>query len=117
MTRRIKNMVLRCYGRKRADGTILLPVCVIQPGNVFNAEGKITLDTPEMMQARPITATLLPTPCRVLTTSWKERRLYERHRADGDLLHLYPSAVIKEGDPKNVGFVVPTEKTLRSTAC
>ena len=46
--------------------------------NVFNAEGKITLDTPEM-------------PMAIYST------------------YILP-AVIKEGDPKNVGFVVPTEK-------
>ncbi|STI86408.1 ABC transporter substrate-binding protein [Escherichia coli] len=60
--------------------------------NVFNAEGKITLDTPEMMQAltyyRDLAANTMPGSNDIMEV---KDAFMNGTRADGDLLHLYPS--------------------------
>lgn len=79
--------------------------------NVFNAEGKITLDTPEMMQAltyyRDLTANTMPGSNDIMEV----KDAFMNGTAPMAIYSTYIlPAVIKEGDPKNVGFVVPTEK-------
>lgn len=79
--------------------------------NVFNAEGKITLDTPEMMQAltyyRDLAANTMPGSNDIMEV----KDAFMNGTAPMAIYSTYIlPAVIKEGDPKNVGFVVPTEK-------
>lgn len=79
--------------------------------NVFNAEGKITLDTPEMMQAltyyRDLAANTMPGSNDIMEV----KDAFMNGTASMAIYSTYIlPAVIKEGDPKNVGFVVPTEK-------
>lgn len=79
--------------------------------NVFNAEGKITLDTPEMMQAltyyRNLAANTMPGSNDIMEV----KDAFMNGTAPMAIYSTYIlPAVIKEGDPKNVGFVVPTEK-------
>ncbi len=79
--------------------------------NVFNAEGKITLDTPEMMQAltyyRDLAANTMPSSNDIMEV----KDAFMNGTAPMAIYSTYIlPAVIKEGDPKNVGFVVPTEK-------
>ena len=79
--------------------------------NVFNAEGKITLDTPEMMQAltyyRDLAANTMPGSNDIMEV----KDAFMNGTAPIAIYSTYIlPAVIKEGDPKNVGFVVPTEK-------
>ncbi len=81
--------------------------------NVFNAEGKITLDTPEMMQAltyyRDLAANTMPGSNDIMEV----KDAFMNGTAPMAIYSTYIlPAVIKEGDPKNVGFVVPTEKKL-----
>ena len=78
--------------------------------NVFNAEGKITLDTPEMMQAltyyRDLAANTMPGSNDIMEV----KDAFMNGTAPMAIYSTYIlPAVIKEGDPKNVGFVVPTE--------
>lgn len=79
--------------------------------NVFNAEGKITLDTPEMMQAltyyRDLAANTMPGSNDIMEV----KDAFMNGTAPMAIYSTYIlPAVIKEGDPENVGFVVPTEK-------
>lgn len=79
--------------------------------NVFNAEGNITLDTPEMMQAltyyRDLAANTMPGSNDIMEV----KDAFMNGTAPMAIYSTYIlPAVIKEGDPKNVGFVVPTEK-------
>ena len=79
--------------------------------NVFNAEGKITLDTPEMMQAltyyHDLAANTMPGSNDIMEV----KDAFMNGTAPMAIYSTYIlPAVIKEGDPKNVGFVVPTEK-------
>lgn len=79
--------------------------------NVFNAEGKTTLDTPEMMQAltyyRDLAANTMPGSNDIMEV----KDAFMNGTAPMAIYSTYIlPAVIKEGDPKNVGFVVPTEK-------
>ena len=75
--------------------------------NVFNAEGKITLDTPEMMHYRDLAANTMPGSNDIMEV----KDAFMNGTAPMAIYSTYIlPAVIKEGDPKNVGFVVPTEK-------
>ena len=80
--------------------------------NVFNAEGNITLDTPEMTQAldyyRQLAANTMPGSNDIMEV----KDAFMNGTAPMAIYSTYIlPAVIKEGDPQNVGFIVPTEKT------
>ncbi|HGX4382052.1 TPA: ABC transporter substrate-binding protein [Escherichia coli] len=73
--------------------------------NVFNAEGKITLDTPEMMQAltyyRNLAANTMPGSNDIMEV----KDAFMNGTAPMAIYSTYIlPAVIKEGDPKNVGL-------------
>ncbi len=86
--------------------------------NVFNAEGKITLDTPEMMQAltyyRDLAANTMPGSNDIMEV----KDAFMNGTAPMAIYSTYIlPAVIKEGDPKmSVSWCQP-RKTRRSTAC
>ena len=79
--------------------------------NVFDSQGKITLDTPEMMQAltyyRDLAANTMPGSNDIMEV----KDAFMNGTAPMAIYSTYIlPAVIKEGDPQNVGFVVPTQK-------
>ena len=79
--------------------------------NVFDAQGKITLDTPEMAQAlqyyRQLAMNTMPGSNDIMEV----KDAFMNGTAPMAIYSTYIlPAVIKEGDPKNVGFMVPTEK-------
>lgn len=79
--------------------------------NVFDAQGKITLDTPEMAQAldyyRQLAANTMPGSNDIMEV----KDAFMNGTAPMAIYSTYIlPAVIKEGDPQNVGFVVPTNK-------
>ena len=111
MTRRIKNTALRCLQQKALTEQSFSQFALSNRANVFNAEGKITLDTPEMMQAltyyRDLAANTMPGSNDIMEV----KDAFMNGTAPMAIYSTYIlPAVIKEGDPKNVGFVVPTEK-------
>lgn len=80
--------------------------------NVFDAQGKITLDTPEMAQAltyyRELSAYTMPGSNDIMEV----KDAFMNGTAPMAIYSTYIlPAVIKEGDPQNVGFMVPTEQT------
>lgn len=80
--------------------------------NVFNAEGHITLNTPEMAQAltyyRALAANTMPGSNDIMEV----KDAFMNGTAPMAIYSTYIlPAVIKEGWANNVGFVVPTEKT------
>lgn len=80
--------------------------------NVFNAQGNITFNTPEMNQAlgyyRDLAATTMPGSNDIMEV----KDAFMNGTAPMAIYSTYIlPAIIKEGDPQNVGFVVPTEKT------
>lgn len=80
--------------------------------NVFDAQGKITLDTPEMAQAleyyRALAANTMPGSNDIMEV----KDAFMNGTAPMAIYSTYILlTVIKEGEPQNVGFVVPTEKT------
>ena len=79
--------------------------------NVFDAQGKITLNTPEMAQAlqyyRQLAMNTMPGSNDIMEV----KDAFMNGTAPMAIYSTYIlPAVIKEGDPKNVGFMVPTEK-------
>lgn len=79
--------------------------------NVFDAQGKITLNTPEMVQAlqyyRQLAMNTMPGSNDIMEV----KDAFMNGTAPMAIYSTYIlPAVIKEGDPKNVGFMVPTEK-------
>ena len=120
MTRRIKNTVLRCLTAESVlTEQSFSQFALSNQANVFNAEGKITLDTPEMMQAltyyRNLAANTMPGSNDIMEV----KDAFMNGTAPMAIYSTYIlPAVIKEDDPKNVGFAVANlEKILRSTAC
>ena len=80
--------------------------------NVFDAQGHITFNTPEMSQAlgyyRDLAATTMPGSNDIMEV----KDAFMNGTAPMAIYSTYIlPAIIKEGDPQNVGFVVPTEKT------
>ncbi len=78
--------------------------------NVFNAEGKITLDTPEMMQAltyyRDLAANTMPGSNDIMEV----KDAFMNGTAPMAIYSTYILPAVIRRRPKNVGFVVPTEK-------
>ncbi len=112
MTRRIKNTALRL---PTAESVLteqsFSQFALSNQANVFNAEGKVALDTPEMMPAltyyRDLAANTMPGSNDIMEV--KDAFMNGTAPMAISPTYILP-AVIKEGDPKNVGFVVPTEK-------
>ncbi|QMI05289.1 ABC transporter substrate-binding protein [Citrobacter sp. RHB25-C09] len=80
--------------------------------NVFDAQGNITLDTPEMSRAldyyRELAANTMPGSNDIMEV----KDAFMNGTAPMAIYSTYIlPAIIKEGDPQNIGFVVPTEKT------
>lgn len=80
--------------------------------NVFDAQGHITLNTPEMNRAlgyyRDLAATTMPGSNDIMEV----KDAFMNGTAPMAIYSTYIlPALIKEGNPQNVGFMVPTEKT------
>ena len=80
--------------------------------NVFDAQGHITLNTPEMNRSlgyyRDLAATTMPGSNDIMEV----KDAFMNGTAPMAIYSTYIlPAIIKEGHPQNVGFVVPTEKT------
>lgn len=80
--------------------------------NVFDAQGHITLNTPEMTQAlsyyRDLAANTMPGSNDIMEV----KDAFMNGTAPMAMYSTYIlPAIIKEGDPQNIGFVVPTEQT------
>ncbi|EGT3571584.1 carbohydrate ABC transporter substrate-binding protein [Citrobacter amalonaticus] len=80
--------------------------------NVFDAQGHITLNTPEMSQSlgyyRDLAATTMPGSNDIMEV----KDAFMNGTAPMAIYSTYIlPALIKEGNPQNVGFMVPTEKT------
>ncbi|MGK9173416.1 ABC transporter substrate-binding protein [Yokenella regensburgei] len=80
--------------------------------NVFDAQGKITLNTQEMTEAldyyRSLAAYTMPGSNDIMEV----KDAFMNGTAPMAIYSTYIlPAVIKEGDPQNVGFMVPTEKS------
>ncbi|HGY3717422.1 TPA: ABC transporter substrate-binding protein [Citrobacter gillenii] len=80
--------------------------------NVFDEQGKITLNTPEMTQAlqyyRQLAMNTMPGSNDIMEV----KDAFMNGTAPMAIYSTYIlPAIIKEGDPQNIGFVVPTEKT------
>lgn len=80
--------------------------------NVFNAEGHITLNTPEMTRAlsyyRDLAANTMPGSNDIMEV----KDAFMNGTAPMAMYSTYIlPAIMKEGDPQNIGFVVPTEET------
>lgn len=80
--------------------------------NVFDAQGNINLDTPEMSRAlgyyRELAANTMPGSNDIMEV----KDAFMNGTAPMAIYSTYIlPAIIKEGDPQNIGFVVPTEKT------
>ncbi|MBN6045152.1 carbohydrate ABC transporter substrate-binding protein [Citrobacter sp. ku-bf4] len=79
--------------------------------NVFDAQGKITLDTPEMAQALEYYRSLAKNTMPGSNDIMEVKDAFMNGTAPMAIYSTYIlPAVIKEGNPQNVGFVVPTEK-------
>ncbi|WP_448885466.1 ABC transporter substrate-binding protein [Citrobacter telavivensis] len=79
--------------------------------NVFDAQGKITLDTPEMAQALEYYRSLAENTMPGSNDIMEVKDAFMNGTAPMAIYSTYIlPAVIKEGNPQNVGFVVPTEK-------
>lgn len=79
--------------------------------NVFDGQGKITLDTPQMLEAlnyyRQLSANTMPGSNDIMEV----KDAFMNGTAPMAIYSTYIlPAIIKEGDPNNVGFVVPTQK-------
>ncbi len=80
--------------------------------NVFDAQGHITLNTPEMNRSlryyRDLAATTMPGSNDIMEV----KDAFMNGTAPMAIYSTYIlPAIIKEGHPQNVGFVVPTERT------
>lgn len=79
--------------------------------NVFDAQGKITLDTPEMAEALDYYRSLAKNTMPGSNDIMEVKDAFMNGTAPMAIYSTYIlPAVIKEGNPQNVGFVVPTEK-------
>lgn len=79
--------------------------------NVFDAQGKITLDTPEMAQALEYYRSLAKNTMPGSNDIMEVKDAFMNGTAPMAIYSTYIlPAVIQEGNPQNVGFVVPTEK-------
>lgn len=79
--------------------------------NVFDAQGKITLDTPEMAQALEYYRSLAKNTMPGSNDIMEVKDAFMNGTAPMAIYSTYIlPAVIKEGNPQNVGFIVPTEK-------
>ena len=79
--------------------------------NVFDAQGKITLDTPEMAQALEYYRSLAKNTMPGSNDIMEVKDAFMNGTAPMAIYSTYIlPAVIKEGNPQNVGFVVPPEK-------
>lgn len=79
--------------------------------NVFDAQGKITLDTPEMAEALEYYRSLAKNTMPGSNDIMEVKDAFMNGTAPMAIYSTYIlPAVIKEGNPQNVGFVVPTEK-------
>lgn len=80
--------------------------------NVFDAQGHITFNTPEMNQALGYYCDLAATTMPGSNDIMEVKDAFMNGTAPMAIYSTYIlPAIIKEGDPQNVGFVVPTEKT------
>lgn len=80
--------------------------------NVFDAQGQITLNTPEMARSlsyyRELAANTMPGSNDIMEV----KDAFMNGTAPMAIYSTYIlPAIIKEGNPQNIGFVVPTEKT------
>lgn len=80
--------------------------------NVFDAQGNITLDTPQMTEALAFYQQLAQSTMPGSNDIMEVKDAFMNGTAPMAIYSTYIlPAVIQEGDPQNVGFMVPTEKT------
>ncbi|EKS5495120.1 ABC transporter substrate-binding protein [Escherichia coli] len=80
--------------------------------NVFNAEGKITLNTPEMMQALTYYRDLAVYTMPGSNDTMEVKDAFMNGAAPMAIYSTYIlPAIVKEDNPQNIGFMVPTEKS------
>ncbi|HBI11931.1 MAG TPA: sugar ABC transporter substrate-binding protein, partial [Franconibacter pulveris] len=80
--------------------------------NVFNAQGEITLDTPEMREALNYYGKLAALSMPGSNDVMEIKDAFMNGTAPMAIYSTYIlPAVFKEGDPKDLGFIVPTQKS------
>lgn len=80
--------------------------------NVFNAQGEITLDTPEMREALNYYGKLAALAMPGSNDVMEIKDAFMNGTAPMAIYSTYIlPAVFKEGDPKDLGFIVPTQKS------